>query len=194
MSGEESIITNESKAGRSWQDTQETERNAEPLFCLSPCRRQVLITGWRQRDTWSSPLWKNDWRISRVCATKALQTLCQTSGLSLETLNFRYCWKYWCIQGLLFFFTFSFISHFLSYCNKIFPLQPESEITVAARKLKELFEKHLRIIFPDQTFPEIKLEMLSDFPSEFMSWQYVRACQQVCLTLTQRAFPVKTRQ
>lgn len=64
---------------------------------------------------------------------------------------------------------FFFISHFLSYCNKIFPLQPESKITVAARKLKELFEKHLRIIFPDQTFPEIILETLSDFPSEFMS-------------------------
>lgn len=86
-------------------------------------------------------------------------------------------------------FFFFFISHLLSYCNKIFPLQPEPEITVAARKLKELLEKHLRIIFPDQTFPEIKLETLSDFPSEFMSWQYVR----VCLTVTRRAFSCENK-
>ncbi|KAE8296054.1 Transcription intermediary factor 1-alpha [Larimichthys crocea] len=34
----------------------------------------------------------------------------------------------------------------------------DTKVTVAARKLKELFEDHLRVIFPDQTFPEIKLE------------------------------------
>ncbi|TMS05708.1 E3 ubiquitin-protein ligase TRIM33 [Larimichthys crocea] len=34
----------------------------------------------------------------------------------------------------------------------------DTKVTVAGRKLKELFEDHLRVIFPDQTFPEIKLE------------------------------------
>ncbi|TKS73711.1 Transcription intermediary factor 1-alpha [Collichthys lucidus] len=37
-------------------------------------------------------------------------------------------------------------------------LKVDTKVTVAGRKLKELFEDHLRVIFPDQTFPEIKLE------------------------------------
>ncbi|KAI3371113.1 hypothetical protein L3Q82_023748 [Scortum barcoo] len=38
--------------------------------------------------------------------------------------------------------------------------EADTEVAVAGRKLKELFEEHLRIIFPDQAFPEIKLEMI----------------------------------
>ncbi|XP_074490093.1 transcription intermediary factor 1-alpha-like [Sebastes fasciatus] len=38
--------------------------------------------------------------------------------------------------------------------------EADTEVTMAGRTLKELFEEHLRITFPDQTFPEIKLEML----------------------------------
>ncbi|KAL7403107.1 hypothetical protein ABVT39_024605 [Epinephelus coioides] len=38
--------------------------------------------------------------------------------------------------------------------------EADTEAAMAGRKLKELFEEHLRITFPDQTFPEIKLEMI----------------------------------
>ncbi|XP_070827729.1 transcription intermediary factor 1-alpha-like [Chaetodon trifascialis] len=41
-----------------------------------------------------------------------------------------------------------------------------SEADTEVRKLKELFEEHLRIIFPYQTFPEIKLEMIPTAPAE----------------------------
>ncbi|GLD58990.1 transcription intermediary factor 1-alpha-like protein [Lates japonicus] len=41
-----------------------------------------------------------------------------------------------------------------------------TEVTVAGRKLMELFEEHLRIIFSDQTFPEIKLEMIPIAPPD----------------------------
>nr|XP_046250963.1 transcription intermediary factor 1-alpha-like [Scatophagus argus] len=37
--------------------------------------------------------------------------------------------------------------------------EEDTEVIMAGRKLKELFEEHLRIIFPDQTFPEIKVEI-----------------------------------
>lgn len=49
-------------------------------------------------------------------------------------------------------------------CLHSLPLQPGSETTAAVGELKQLFEKHLRIIFPAQTFPEIKVEILSDLP------------------------------
>ncbi|XP_056242277.1 transcription intermediary factor 1-alpha-like [Seriola aureovittata] len=39
-----------------------------------------------------------------------------------------------------------------------------TEVTVAGRKLMELFEEHLRIIFSDQTFAEIKVEMIPTAP------------------------------
>ncbi|XP_051237778.1 transcription intermediary factor 1-alpha-like isoform X2 [Dicentrarchus labrax] len=42
--------------------------------------------------------------------------------------------------------------------------EADTEVTVADRKLKELFEEHLRIIFPGQTFPEIKLEVIPTAP------------------------------
>lgn len=48
-------------------------------------------------------------------------------------------------------------------------LQAETEVTTAGRKLKELFEEQLRIIFPDQTFPEIKLEITPTSPSDSIS-------------------------
>ncbi|XP_034733991.1 transcription intermediary factor 1-alpha-like isoform X3 [Etheostoma cragini] len=44
--------------------------------------------------------------------------------------------------------------------------QADTEVAMAARKLKELFEEHLRVIFPDQTFPEIKLEMIPTAPPD----------------------------
>lgn len=37
-------------------------------------------------------------------------------------------------------------------------LQTDTEVTMAGKKLKELFEENLRDIFPEQTFPEIKEE------------------------------------
>lgn len=37
---------------------------------------------------------------------------------------------------------------------------------MAGKKLKELFEEHLKIIYPDQTFPEIKLEMVPSAPPD----------------------------
>lgn len=39
---------------------------------------------------------------------------------------------------------------------------------MAGRKLKELFEEHLRITFPDQTFPEIKQELTPASPSDYL--------------------------
>ncbi|XP_071349273.1 transcription intermediary factor 1-alpha-like isoform X2 [Trachinotus anak] len=39
-----------------------------------------------------------------------------------------------------------------------------TEVTVAGRQLMELFEEHLRTIFSDQTFPEIKHEMIPAAP------------------------------
>uniref|UniRef100_A0A3Q3JKF4 RING-type E3 ubiquitin transferase n=1 Tax=Monopterus albus TaxID=43700 RepID=A0A3Q3JKF4_MONAL len=42
-----------------------------------------------------------------------------------------------------------------------------SKVTMAHRKLKELFEDHLGIMFPDETFPEIKLEMIPTAPPDF---------------------------
>lgn len=69
----------------------------------------------------------------------------------------------------------AFVQHF-SHGNKTscfhpyFPaLQAETEVTMAGRKLKELFEEHLRIIFPDQTFPEIKQELTPTSPSDSIS-------------------------
>ncbi|XP_068459876.1 transcription intermediary factor 1-alpha-like [Clinocottus analis] len=36
----------------------------------------------------------------------------------------------------------------------------DTEVTTACRALRELFEEHLGIMFPEQTFPEVKLEMI----------------------------------
>ncbi|XP_040894596.1 transcription intermediary factor 1-alpha-like [Toxotes jaculatrix] len=41
-----------------------------------------------------------------------------------------------------------------------------TEVTVAGRRLMELFAEQLRIIFSDQTFPEIKLEMIPTAPPD----------------------------
>ncbi|XP_030587656.1 transcription intermediary factor 1-alpha-like [Archocentrus centrarchus] len=38
--------------------------------------------------------------------------------------------------------------------------QSNTEIAVTCRKFKELFEDYLKLIYPDQTFPEIKQEMI----------------------------------
>ncbi|KAM4618585.1 transcription intermediary factor 1-alpha-like isoform 2-T2 [Polymixia lowei] len=38
--------------------------------------------------------------------------------------------------------------------------EAETEIAVAGRKLEGLFEEHLRIVYPDKTFPEIKMEIV----------------------------------
>nr|XP_020480670.1 transcription intermediary factor 1-alpha-like isoform X2 [Monopterus albus] len=43
----------------------------------------------------------------------------------------------------------------------------DAKVTMAHRKLKELFEDHLGIMFPDETFPEIKLEMIPTAPPDF---------------------------
>ncbi|XP_029138658.2 transcription intermediary factor 1-alpha isoform X1 [Labrus bergylta] len=45
--------------------------------------------------------------------------------------------------------------------------EADTEVPIAGRKLKDLFEEHLKITFPDQTFPEIKLEMIPAAPSDF---------------------------
>lgn len=164
-------------------------------LCLPKYCRHVLITGWIQRDKWSFPLWKNGWRPSRVRATKALQSLFQTSGSSLGTVPLRYCRKL-CLQR-----GFFYIIHFLSHCNKIsyslfIALQAETEVSVAGRKLKELFEEHLRIIFPDQTFPEIKQEIIPTSPPDSISWysspQSVSTLIQTART--HQAFPAEMRQ
>uniref|UniRef100_UPI0037E7685A transcription intermediary factor 1-alpha-like n=1 Tax=Semicossyphus pulcher TaxID=241346 RepID=UPI0037E7685A len=42
----------------------------------------------------------------------------------------------------------------------------DSELTMEGRKPKEQFEEHLKITFPDQTFPEIKLEIIPDAPPD----------------------------
>uniref|UniRef100_A0A3Q1FCM0 RING-type E3 ubiquitin transferase n=1 Tax=Acanthochromis polyacanthus TaxID=80966 RepID=A0A3Q1FCM0_9TELE len=44
--------------------------------------------------------------------------------------------------------------------------EAEAEITKTCRELKVLFEEYLKIIYPDQTFPEIKLEMIPTAPPE----------------------------
>ncbi|XP_047189355.1 transcription intermediary factor 1-alpha-like isoform X1 [Scophthalmus maximus] len=41
-----------------------------------------------------------------------------------------------------------------------------SEVTTAGGRFAELFEEHLRIIFPDQTFPEIKREVMPAAPPD----------------------------
>lgn len=64
-------------------------------LCLSKYCRHVLITDWLQRDKWSFPLWKKDWRPSRVHAINALQSLFQTSGSPLGTMPLRYCRELW---------------------------------------------------------------------------------------------------
>ncbi|XP_041650486.1 transcription intermediary factor 1-alpha-like [Cheilinus undulatus] len=40
----------------------------------------------------------------------------------------------------------------------------ETEVATANKKLKELFEEHLKCTFPDQNFPEIKLEVIPTAP------------------------------
>lgn len=39
--------------------------------------------------------------------------------------------------------------------------QADTEVATAGRKLEELFEGHLRILYPDQAFPQIKTEVVS---------------------------------
>ncbi|KAM3870162.1 transcription intermediary factor 1-alpha-like [Diretmus argenteus] len=39
--------------------------------------------------------------------------------------------------------------------------EADTEVAMAGRKLEKLFEEQLRIIYPDQTFPEIKMEVIS---------------------------------
>lgn len=53
--------------------------------------------------------------------------------------------------------------------------EADTEVTMAGRKLKEQFEEHLRIVFPDQTFPQIKLEMMHTSPldSQLSSLEHI---------------------
>ncbi|XP_042352271.1 transcription intermediary factor 1-alpha-like [Plectropomus leopardus] len=53
--------------------------------------------------------------------------------------------------------------------------EADTEVTTAGRKFKELLEEHLRITFPEQTFPEIKLEMIPNAPidSQLSSLDYI---------------------
>ncbi|XP_029910414.1 transcription intermediary factor 1-alpha-like isoform X2 [Myripristis murdjan] len=39
--------------------------------------------------------------------------------------------------------------------------EADTKVAMAGRKLEELFEEHLKIIYSDQTFPEIKMEVIS---------------------------------
>ncbi|TDH09365.1 hypothetical protein EPR50_G00086250 [Perca flavescens] len=54
----------------------------------------------------------------------------------------------------------------LIFGNRAVLSEADAEVAMAAGKLKELFEEHLRVIFPDQTFPEIKLEMIPTAPPD----------------------------
>ncbi|KAF1386988.1 hypothetical protein PFLUV_G00100580 [Perca fluviatilis] len=54
----------------------------------------------------------------------------------------------------------------LVFGNRAVLSEADTEVAMAARKLKELFEEHLRVIFPDKTFPEIKLEMIPTAPPD----------------------------
>lgn len=45
--------------------------------------------------------------------------------------------------------------------------QTVPDVSVAGTKLMQLFEEHLRIIFCDQTFPEIKMEMIPAAPPPY---------------------------
>uniref|UniRef100_A0A3P8SBZ8 RING-type E3 ubiquitin transferase n=1 Tax=Amphiprion percula TaxID=161767 RepID=A0A3P8SBZ8_AMPPE len=60
-----------------------------------------------------------------------------------------------------------------------------TEITKACRELKELFEQYLKLIYPDQTFPEIKQEMIPTAPPETQvspldSMPQLAKCQCTC--------------
>lgn len=55
-----------------------------------------------------------------------------------------------------------FSSSFLPFI----PQEADSEIITARMKLKDLFEEHLKTTFPDQTFPEIKLETVPAAPPD----------------------------
>ncbi|KAK2917598.1 transcription intermediary factor 1-alpha-like [Channa argus] len=55
--------------------------------------------------------------------------------------------------------------------------EADTDITMAARKLKQLFQEHLRIMLPEQTFPEIKLEMISTAPADSQSSSLDNMCQ-----------------
>lgn len=52
-------------------------------------------------------------------------------------------------------------------------------VTMAGKKLKELFEEHLKIIYPDQTFPEIKMEMVPTAPPDSQLSCLDNICQPV---------------
>lgn len=55
---------------------------------------------------------------------------------------------------------------FLLFSRSLLPWQNDSESVIKCRKLKELFEEHLKLIYRDQTFPDIKLEMINTAPPD----------------------------
>ncbi|XP_072242360.1 transcription intermediary factor 1-alpha-like [Leuresthes tenuis] len=50
----------------------------------------------------------------------------------------------------------------LIFGNCAVPTEADTEASITRWKVSELFEKHLKLTFPDQTFPEIKLEAPPD--------------------------------
>lgn len=58
-------------------------------------------------------------------------------------------------------------------------LQADTEVSMAGRRLKELFEEHLRTVFPDRTFPEIKQEIIPTAPPDSQLSSLDNASQSV---------------
>lgn len=54
----------------------------------------------------------------------------------------------------------------LIFGNKALLSESDSETASKRRKLGELFEEQLKVIYPNQTFPEIKLEVMSIAPTD----------------------------
>ncbi|XP_026221497.1 transcription intermediary factor 1-alpha-like isoform X2 [Anabas testudineus] len=89
-----------------------------------------------------------------ICANNSLTI---KGPMNLATVKKRLEAK----QSLCYQSTAEFVSDIrLIFRNCGFLSEAGTEITMADRRLKELFEEDLRVMFPDQTFPEIKLEMI----------------------------------
>lgn len=89
---------------------------------------------------------------------EAQQSLCYQSPaefISDIRLVFGNC-RFLC-EVLLIYVIFFYMFQFLTPHNKVLLLLLAQQ---ADRKLKEQFEEHLKATFPDQTFPEIKLEKM----------------------------------
>ncbi|KAM9352169.1 transcription intermediary factor 1-alpha-like [Symphorus nematophorus] len=95
-----------------------------------------------------------------VCANNRLTT---KGPIKLSTVKKRLEAK----QSLCYQSTAEFVSDVrVIFRNCAALSEADTEVTIAGRKLKELFEEQLKIIFPDQTFPEIKLEMIPTAPPD----------------------------